>query len=91
MPQSARLSEGGGGGNRYLGNAQIDPTVFKLGLPLQHCTFEGVNTKGAGGGGLLEQGDIREGDFSGQVELLSNSFSGDSASLSPICMSDLIL
>ena len=34
MPQSARLSERGGGGNRYLGNAQIDPTFFKLGLPL---------------------------------------------------------
>ena len=34
MPQSARLSEGGGGGNRYLGNAQIDPAFFYLGLPL---------------------------------------------------------
>ena len=28
VPQSARLSEGGGGGNRYLGNAQIDPASF---------------------------------------------------------------
>ena len=34
MPQSARLSEGGGGCNRYLGNAQIDPAFFYLGLPL---------------------------------------------------------
>ena len=34
VPQSARLSEGGGC-NRHLGNAQIDPTFFKLGLPLQ--------------------------------------------------------
>ena len=33
VPQSARLSEGGGC-DRYLGNAQIDPTFFKLGLPL---------------------------------------------------------
>ena len=33
MPQSARLSEGGGC-NRYLGNAQIDPTFFEVGLPL---------------------------------------------------------
>ena len=34
MPQSARLSEGEGGCNRYLGNAQIDPAFFSVGLPL---------------------------------------------------------
>ena len=34
MPQRARLSEGGGV-KSYLGNAQIDPTFFKLGLPLR--------------------------------------------------------
>ena len=34
MPQSARLSEGGGGGDRYLGNARIDPATFSVGLPL---------------------------------------------------------
>ena len=33
VPQRARLSEGGGV-KSYLGNAQIDPTFFKLGLPL---------------------------------------------------------
>ena len=27
----------GGGCDRYLGNAQIDPTFFKLGLPLRSC------------------------------------------------------
>ena len=32
VPQSARLSEGGGC-NRYLGNAQIDPAFFEVGLP----------------------------------------------------------
>ena len=31
--QSACSSKGGGVGNRYLGNAQIDPTFVKLGLP----------------------------------------------------------
>ena len=34
MPQSARLSEGGGGCERYLGNARIDPATFSVGLPL---------------------------------------------------------
>ena len=34
VPQSARLSEGGGGCDRYLGNARIDPATFSLGLPL---------------------------------------------------------
>ena len=33
VPQSARLSEGGGGCDRYLGNARIDPATFSVGLP----------------------------------------------------------
>ena len=37
MPQSAPLSAGGGG-NCYLGNAQIEVASFKKGLPL-HETF----------------------------------------------------
>ena len=32
VPHSARLSEGGGV-YRYLGNAQIDPAFFEVGLP----------------------------------------------------------
>ena len=35
MPQSARLSAGGGC-NRNLGNAQIEVVPFWLGLPLVH-------------------------------------------------------
>ena len=41
MPQSARLSAGGGC-NRYLGNAQIEVTLTSVGLPLllrQELTF----------------------------------------------------
>ena len=34
MPQSARLSTGGGGGNRYLGNAQMPSALISVGLPL---------------------------------------------------------
>ena len=33
VPQSARLSAGGGS-NRYLGNAQIEVTLISVGLPL---------------------------------------------------------
>ena len=33
VPQSARLSEGGGGRNRYLGNARIEGASFLVGLP----------------------------------------------------------
>ena len=33
MPQSARLSAGGGS-NGYLGNAQMNRDIFMLGLPL---------------------------------------------------------
>ena len=39
VPQSGRLSAGGGGGNCYLGNAQIEVGTNKKGLPL-HCTDE---------------------------------------------------
>ena len=42
MPQSARLSAGGGGCNRYLGNAQIEVTLFKEVLPLR-CWVEHVD------------------------------------------------
>ena len=34
VPQSARLSAGGGRCNRYLGNAQIEVTLSFMGLPL---------------------------------------------------------
>ena len=32
----------GGGCNRYLGNAQIDPAFFKLGLPLDGRRLEDI-------------------------------------------------
>ena len=34
MPQSARLSAGGGGSNGYLGNAQMNCYIFMVVLPL---------------------------------------------------------
>ena len=33
VPQSARLSAGGGGGKSYKGNAQIRSAGFLMGLP----------------------------------------------------------
>ena len=51
----------------------------------------GVRTRGAGEGKSFTEGEIGEGELSGQGELLSSSFSGDSTSLSPIWMSVLIL
>ena len=47
-----------------------------------------MKTRGAGGGKPLVQGEMGEGEFSGQ--LLRISFSGDSTSLSSIRMSALI-
>ena len=50
-----------------------------------------MRTRGAGEGKSFTEGEIGEGELSGQGELLSSSFSGDSTSLSPIRMSVLIL
>ena len=60
----------------------------------KHLDFSGgsgVNTRGAGEGRPFVHGEIGEGEFSGQGGLLSIYFSGDSISLSPTWMSDLIL
>ena len=52
-----------------------------------------MRTRGAGERKSFKQGqgEIGEGELSGQGELLSFSFTGDSTSLSPIWMSVLIL
>ena len=50
-----------------------------------------MKTRGAGEGKLFAQGEIGDVEFSGKGGLLRISFSGDSASLSTIRMSDLIL
>ena len=43
MPQSARLSAGGGG-NRNLGKAQIEVALFLWGLPLVEEEAEGQSS-----------------------------------------------
>ena len=53
--------------------------------------LQGVNTRGAGEGKPLTQGEKGEGEFSGPGGLLSISLSGESNSLSPTLMSFLIL
>ena len=50
-----------------------------------------MKTSGAGEGMSLGKGEKGAGEFSGNGELLSTSFSGDSISLSPIKISSLIL
>ena len=49
MPQSARLSAGGGGGKGYLGNAQTEVGFYGKGLPLVSDTDEsGISLHGSG-------------------------------------------
>ena len=51
----------------------------------------GVKTRDTGEGISFKQGEKRAGEFSIKGKDLSTSFSGDSTSFSPICMSLLIL
>ena len=46
MPQSARLSAGGGGSNGFLGNAQMNRDLISVGLPLGWLGLDSENGSG---------------------------------------------
>ena len=68
----------------FTGGPGLGVKTRGAGISTSSWVFEGVNTRGAGGGMPFTQGEHGGGDFSGKVWLLSTS-------LSPIWMSSRIL